>query len=181
MNKEDIKKIKEVTEDFFQKMTISLSKIESGLSSSELSRKEADQADKEHQDVVDLDIKLEEPQILIGEKGQTLFEIQRLLRMILNKSLSRSQGDRGSATDSGQKVFYLNLDINDYKKKKVEYLKSMAKDLADEVSFSKGEKILLPMSSYERRVIHTELSQRNDIITESQGDGFDRHIVIKPK
>ena len=37
------------------------------------------------------------------------------------------------------------------------------------------------MSSYERRIIHTELSQRSDIITESQGDGFDRHVVIKPK
>ena len=36
-------------------------------------------------DVVNLDIKLEEPQILIGQGGQTLFEIQRLLRMILNK------------------------------------------------------------------------------------------------
>jgi len=89
------------------------------------------------------------------------------LRMILNKSL--------------QKVFYLNLDINDYKKKKVEYLKFLAKDSADEVSFSKEEKVLLPMSSYERRIIHTELSQRSDIITESQGDGFDRHVVIKPK
>ena len=167
INKEDFSKIKEVTENFFQKMTISLSNIETGLSSRESSHKEPDQAGKEHQDVVDLDIKLEEPQILIGEKGQTLFEVQRLLRMILNKNL--------------QKIFYLNLDINDYKKKKVEYLKSLAKDLADEVSFSKEEKVLLPMSSYERRVIHTELSQRQDIAAESHGEGFDRHIVIKPK
>jgi len=167
INQEDIKKIKEITEDFFQKMTISLSKIEADFSFRESNHKDLGQTDKEHQDVVDLEIKLEEPQILIGEKGQTLFEVQRLLRMILNKSL--------------QKIFYLNLDINDYKKKKVEYLKSLAKDLADEVSFSKEEKVLLPMSSYERRIIHTELSQRNDIITESRGDGFDRHIVIKPK
>ena len=167
INQEDIKKIKEITENFFQKMTISLSKTEVGLSFRESNHKEPDQTDQEQQDVVDLNIKLEEPQILIGEKGQTLFEVQRLLRMILNKSL--------------QKVFYLNLDINDYKKKKVEYLKFLAKDSADEVSFSKEEKVLLPMSSYERRIIHTELSQRSDIITESQGDGFDRHVVIKPK
>jgi len=100
LDQEDIKKIKEITEDFFQKMTISLSKTEAGLSYRELSPKEPDQADKEQQDVVDLDIKLEEPQILIGEKGQTLFEVQRLLRMILNKSL--------------QKIFYLNLKIYRY-------------------------------------------------------------------
>jgi spoIIIJ-associated protein len=110
---------------------------------------------------------LDEPQILIGQGGQTLFEIQRLLRMVLNKKL--------------QNFFYLNLDINDYKKKKIEYLKDMAKDLADQTVSTKEEKILPAMSSYERRVVHAELSQRADVITESQGDGFDRHIVIKPR
>jgi spoIIIJ-associated protein len=80
-----------------------------------------------------------------------------------------------------QKIFYLNLDIDDYKKKKIEYLKYLAKDLADQVSLTKEEKVLLPMSSYERRIIHSELSQRIDVTTESRGDGFERHIVIKPK
>ena len=121
----------------------------------------------EYPDVVNLDIKLEEPQILIGQGGQTLFEIQRLLRTILNKKL--------------QKVFYLNLDINDYKKKKIEYLKDLAKNLADQVSLTKEEKVLMPMSPYERRIIHAELSKRTDVATDSQGEGFDRHVVIKPK
>lgn len=89
------------------------------------------------------------------------------MRVVLNRKL--------------QKTFYFNLDINDYKKKKIEYLKDLARALADQVSLTKEEKILMPMSSYERRIIHSELSQRTDIITESQGDGFDRHVVIKPK
>jgi len=80
-----------------------------------------------------------------------------------------------------QKDFYLDLDINEYKKKKIEYLKSLAKDLADEVVFTKEEKVLFPMPAYERRIIHTELSQRADIITESRGEGYDRHVIIKPK
>ena len=91
----------------------------------------------------------------------------RLLKTILNKKLKN--------------VFYFNLDINDYKKQKLEYLKNMAKNLADQVVLTKEEKILLPMSSYERRIIHAELAQRTDVITESQGEGFDRHIVIKLK
>lgn len=153
MDKEDIKKIEKTAEEFFEKMTIEVLRLE--VSSSDTV------------DVVDLNIKLQEPQILIGEKGQTLFEIQRLLKTILNKKL--------------QKIFYLNLDINEYKKKKIEYLKDLAKDLANEVILNKEEKILFPMPAYERRIIHTELSQRKDIITESQGEGQDRHIVIKPK
>ena len=152
LNQEDIKKIKETAEEFFEKMTIDVLKLEVN-SSGDI-------------DVVDLDIKLEEPQILIGEHGQTLFELQRLLKTVLNKKL--------------QKIFYLNLDINEYKKKKIEYLKDLAKDLADEVALNKEEKVLFPMPAYERRIIHTELSQRKDIITESQGEGQDRHIVIKP-
>ena len=86
--------------------------------------------------------------------------------MILNKKI--------------QQAFYLNLDINDYKKKKIEYLESLAKTFADEVVASKEEKELPPMPPYERRIIHAQLSERKDIATESRGEGMDRHIVIKP-
>lgn len=167
LEQSQINKIKEATEEFFDKMTVVVSSIDVNPSSVENGSKDANKQVEEIRSVVDLDIKINEPQILIGQGGQTLFEIQRLLRTVLNKKL--------------QEVFYLNLDINDYKKKKIEYLKSLAKDLADQVSLTKEEKALLPMSAYERRVVHAELSQRTDIITESQGDGLNRHIVIKPR
>lgn len=154
IDQNDIKKIKDATGEFFEKMTMAVSITEVNFSSAE-------------NDIVNLDIKSDEPQILIGQGGQTLFEIQRFLRTVLNKKL--------------QKIFYFNLDINDYKKKKIEYLKDLAKDLADHVALTKEEKALSPMPSYERRIIHAELSQRTDVATESQGDGPDRHIVIKPK
>ena len=157
MDKKDFKIIKEIIEDFFSKMTFSVLSININLIDS----------DKKNNESISVEVKLQEPQILIGEKGQTLFEIQKLLRMILNKKLKN--------------IFYLNLDINEYKKKKDEYLKKISKELADEVSFSKKEKEMFPMSSYERRIIHTELSSRIDVKTESRGEGFDRFIVIMPK
>ncbi len=162
-----LNKIKEIVEEFFEKMTIGASSTGVDLSSVKRDSKNSQDLVEENIDVIDLDIKIEEPQILIGQQGQTLFEIQRLLRAILSRKL--------------QKVYYLNLDINDYKKKKVEYLKYLAKDSADQVSLTKEEKGLLPMSSYERRIVHAELSQRTDVITESRGDGPERHIVIRPK
>jgi spoIIIJ-associated protein len=154
LEKKDTNKIKEATEEFFKKMTICVSIGEINFSA------------QESGDSVSLEISLDEPQILIGQGGQTLSEIQRLLKMILNKKL--------------QKIFYFNLDINEYKKKKTEYLKNLAKDLADQVALTREKKALLPMSSYERRIIHAELSKRTDVTAESQGEGFDRHIVIKP-
>lgn len=171
LDHKETNKIKEAVEEFFEKMTITVSNIEVSSSSVEKDSKEKQDsiegAEDQTRDAIDLDIKIEEPQILIGQQGQTLFEIQRLLRAVLNRKM--------------QKFFYVNLDINDYKKKKIEYLKDLAKDLADQVSLTKEEKALSPMSAYERRVIHAELSQRTDVVTESQGDSFDRHIVIRPK
>ena len=117
--------------------------------------------------MIELNVKIDDPQILIGERGQTLNDTQKILKAILSKNL--------------RKIFYLNLDINDYKKKKIEYLKDLARDLADEVVLNKEPKVLSPMSSYERRVIHTELSSRPDIKTESEGEEPHRRVVIKPK
>jgi spoIIIJ-associated protein len=158
LDQNDTKKIKEIVEEFFEKMTITPTSIEVNKAVVENS---------EITDIANLDITLEEPQILIGEKGQTLFETQRLLRAMLTKKI--------------QKIFYLNLDINGYKQSKVEHLKRLAKELADEVFLNKEEKVLPSMSAYERRVIHAELSSRGDVITESQGEGESRHIVIKPR
>jgi spoIIIJ-associated protein len=155
MEQNDIELIKKTTETFFQKATIDLIKTD------------ISQSQSEGQDVVNIEIELTEPQILIGEKGQTLFETQRLLKMILTKKTG--------------KLFYLNLDINGYKKKKAEYLASIAKDLANEVVLTKQSKELIPMSAYERRVIHAELAKRDDVTTRSAGEGPDRHIVIEPK
>jgi len=111
-------------------------------------------------------IEAEEPQTLIGDNGRTLFELQNLLNKFLRKKLKEE--------------FYIDLDINDYKKKKLEHLKDVARSYADEVAFSKQEKMLKPMSAYERRIIHLELQERSDIKTESIGAEPDRKIVIKP-
>jgi spoIIIJ-associated protein len=167
MEKDDIEKIKKVAEEFFKKMTTPATKIDARVSTDEdlFSNKE-DILDAKKEAVI-LSVFLEEPQALIGQGGKTLFEAQRIIRMILNKKL--------------KKIFYLDLDINEYKSKKTEYLKSLAKDLADQVVLTKETKILFPMPSYERRIVHKELSKRSDIISESHGDGEDRHIVIKAK
>ena len=113
-----------------------------------------------------INIKAENPQILIGEGGQTLADMQHLLKAMLRKKI--------------QDNFYLNLDINDYKKKKIEYLKELAKLTADEVTLMKEEKVLPSMSAYERRIVHMQLAEREDIVTESTGRDPERKIIIKP-
>lgn len=165
MDKTDIGKIKKTAEEFFAKMTMSILKLEADISA--LGQDRTQNENRAPGEIVGLNVTLEEPQILIGHGGQTLFEIQRLLRLVLNKKLGG--------------FFYLNLDINGYKKKKTDHIRSFARDVANEVAFIKQEKALSPMPAYERRVIHSELSGRTDVLTESRGEGQNRHIVIKPK
>jgi spoIIIJ-associated protein len=110
-----------------------------------------------------LDFEIEDAENLVGE---TLFEIQHLLKAILKKKTKEN--------------FYLDLDINDYKKKKIKYLQELAKSVADEVALTKQEKILDPMPAYERRIIHLILAERPDVTTESIGKEPNRRVVIKP-
>jgi len=146
-----IRIIQDTIKEFFQKTTFSVDVICS--------------FDKEQ--TVFANINTDEPQILIGEGGQTLAETQHILRMILMKKLGEP--------------FYLDIDINQYKKKKTEYLKELANSIADEVALSKKEKALASMPAYERRIVHMELSSRADVISESIGEEPDRRIIVKPR
>jgi spoIIIJ-associated protein len=151
LSQETINKIKEAVSEFFQKTTLDVD-IE---------------VMPEQEGTIPISLKSEEPQILIGEGGQTLIEVQRLLKLALKKKVNEE--------------FYIDLDVNDYKKKKIEYLKEIARSGADEVSLTKQEKMLAPMPAYERRIIHLELLNRSDVSGESVGMEPERRIVIKPK
>ena len=150
----DIEKIKEVAKEFFEKTGLEVEALEV-------------KASKDF--IVPINLKIEEPQILIGEQGQTLAEVQRLLRLILKKRIATAE------------PIYINLDVNGYKEKKNEYLKETARLAADEAVLTKTEKALPPMPAYERRIIHTELTVRSDVTTESIGEEPERKIVIKPR
>lgn len=113
-----------------------------------------------------VNLKTKDPQILIGPNGQTLFEIQHILKTILKRKIDEN--------------FYIDLDVNNYKKKKIEYLKELAKSVANEVVLTKKEKELEPMSPYERRIIHLELANRSDVTTQSIGEEPNRRVVVKP-
>lgn len=162
INQEKIKKIKEIAEEFFKKMTI---EVEIDIERPKEDSHPAAQ-NEERTYTVPINLKMEEPQLLIGERGQTLLELQHLLRMVFKKRIDA--------------YIFVDLDIQDYKKKKTDYLKELARSLADEVSLTKKEKILSPMPAYERRIIHLELAERKDVVTESIGEEPDRKIVIRP-
>ena len=75
-------------------------------------------------------------------------------------------------------VIHINVDIANYKEQKLKNLESQIEEIAKEVLSSKIDAILDPMSSYERRKVHTIISTMDHLKTESVGEGNERHIVI---
>ena len=150
LTKGDLLKIEEIVQGFFNKMTVSVNVRVEPLA----------------KETLPVNVKTEEARVLIGERGQTLLEIQRLLGLMLRKEINER--------------FYLNLDVNNYKKKKIDYLKELSRSVADDVALNKEERTLPPMLSYERRIIHLELADRNNIITESVDRDPERRVIIRP-
>jgi len=112
-------------------------------------------------------INSDENPVLIGKNGKTLDAIQFYMRNLLNLF-------------SDKRVIVL-VDVGGYKANRRKQLEILATKTAKEVAKTKIEVKLDAMNAYERRIIHTKLSDWRDVVTTSEGDKGNRHIVIKPR
>ena len=103
--------------------------------------------------------------ILIGKNGQTLVAITNVLKQTIYNKLGRYP--------------YLLLDVENYKEKKITNIERLAKRVAREVSKTKIDASLENMNSYERRIVHNVLTNYKHVVTISEGEEPNRHVVIK--
>ena len=105
--------------------------------------------------------------ILIGKNGRTLDAMTSIIKHAIFNEIGE--------------YYPVVLDVGEYKQAREQKLERMAKKIAREVAYTKVEAKLDPMNSYERRIIHTILSDNKKVITESEGEEPNRYVVIKPK
>ena len=72
------------------------------------------------------------------------------------------------------------VDVNGYRKRRENLIIELAQAAARKVLTTKAEVELPAMNAYERRLVHTELSSRPDVKTESVGEKKERRIIVKP-
>ena len=106
--------------------------------------------------------------ILIGKRGQTLDSLQYLCSLVLNK-------------DHKEDYLRVKLDTEDYRKRREQTLRSLAKNIAYKVKKTRKPVNLEPMNPYERRIIHASLQNDSQVSTKSEGDDPFRHVVIFAK
>jgi spoIIIJ-associated protein len=103
---------------------------------------------------------------LIGQYGMNLQALQHIIRLAVRRK-----------TDD--KVKFV-LDVNSYRQQKNEAVVELAKAAVLQALSENRPIVMRPMSAYERRLVHVELSQDNRVATESIGEGEARKVVVKP-
>lgn len=105
----------------------------------------------------------EDLQALVGEKGEVLDALQELVRL----SVLAETGNRSR----------LILDIAGHRANRIKRLAEMAQSAIAQVKETGEDFHLEPLGAYERKLVH-DLVAENGLISESEGEGSSRHIVI---
>ena len=105
--------------------------------------------------------------ILIGKNGRTIDALSLIAKQYIQN-------------EAGVNYRFL-LDVGEYKAKQQKNIEYIAKKIAREVARTKIEAKLDPMNSYERRIVHSILSDNDKVYTESVGEEPNRSVVIKPR
>lgn len=114
-----------------------------------------------------VDMKGEHMGILIGKRGQTLDALQYLANRVANKH-----------QDGYVRV---KLDTENYRARREETLKHLAKNIAHKVKRNRRPVALEPMNPYERRIIHSALQSDPYVTTHSEGEEPYRKVVVTLK
>jgi spoIIIJ-associated protein len=155
MNSQEKKELlKKITSDVLQKMTFGDFKISA-----------ESKGDVEGESFV-VNIETPESNLLIGQYGATLAALQHILRLLVRR-------------ETEDKLKFL-ADVNHYLQAKTDSLAGIARDAARQAISERKPVVLRPMSAYERRLVHVELAENENVKTESIGEGDDRKVVIRP-
>jgi len=100
---------------------------------------------------------------LIGQRAENM----RAMQLLVSSALKSQNYD----------YFRVNVDVADYKKQRAERLKEKAQEWVDKVKETQQSLELEPMNPADRRVIH-QLAAENNLVSRSEGEGRDRHIIL---
>ncbi len=117
-----------------------------------------------------VNIKSEEPSMLIGYHGENIQALQHLLKVLVWKKFENEK-------------FNILVDVDDYRKRQEDNVITLAQRKVDTVRKTGRTQILPAMSSYFRRKVHLYCMGAgfDDIETSSEGEGDRRHVIIKLK
>jgi len=116
---------------------------------------------------IDIVLNTKDTGVVIGYHGDTLEGLQLVLSLCVARKLGR--------------FVRISIDVGDYKKNRTDWLKTLALETKERVLLDGKEMVIPELKSWERRIVHLLLEKDEEVISESQGEGRDRVLVVKPK
>jgi len=113
-----------------------------------------------------VDVRGSDLSLLIGRKGETLSALQYITRLIVAKELGHPAA--------------VVIDVEGYRERREQQLRQLARRMASQAVDAGRTMSLEPMTPAERRIIHIELRDSQDVRTESVGEGDHRKVTIIP-
>ena len=119
-------------------------------------------------DALYVDIKGEnETGLLIGARGRTLASLQTLLGLMFWQRVGIWRR--------------IIVNVSDYREKEEERLRDLASQSAERAKTTGEPQYLYNLTPSQRRIVHMALSEESGVVTESQGEGSGRYLIITPK
>lgn len=154
MDKKEIKIIKDITEKLLK-----LVDVDGDFEILETKDKDGESAS--------IILNTKDTGVVIGYHGDTLESLQLILSLCVARKLER--------------FVRISIDVGDYKKNRTEWLKTLALETKERV-LSDGKEMAIPeLKSWERRIVHLLLEGDEEVVSESQGEGRDRVLVVSPR
>lgn len=111
-----------------------------------------------------LDINGGDLAVLIGRHGRTLDALQMVVSSLLSSKLGFH--------------YPIVVDIEGYKSRRKNKVQSLARSAASRAKKQHVSVSLPPMNAYERRLVHLALVDDDQIVTHSEGEDPNRHVVV---
>jgi spoIIIJ-associated protein len=115
---------------------------------------------------INVSIKTTESRRLIGQHGANLQALQHVVRLLVSAKTNRPS--------------FARVDVNNYKSEREDKVVQLAKEMAEKAVRTDNMVIMRPMTSFERRLVHTALQENKAVTTESLGQEPNRRVVVKP-
>ena len=116
---------------------------------------------------VQFDLAADKDALLIGKHGKTINALQFLAQTLFNHR--------------GRSKWIITLNVGDYRQRRQQILQRLAQKSAREVIATGKPVYLDPMPSFERKIMHQELSDNEFVETRSEGVDPHRYVIVAPK
>lgn len=122
---------------------------------------------EENGDILDVMMETKDTGMVIGYHGEVLESLQLILSLAVAKKIGR--------------FVRVSIEVDGYKKNRTEYLHNLAIQVKEKALAENKEQILSNLKSWERRIVHLFLQSDEQVTSESEGEGKERVLVVRPR